>query len=269
MRSVVTRSWLGALPDASRQAAPDAQVDRKEVIAVPTQSPTKKEGAVHTPARGDEVTEPRTLDVRGRTITTAIALAAHEELASLEVGDELELETDPLSWIVPDLKAWCRASGHDLVEVRTEGQSFRLRLRKGERGRDGRQVAVVASSDGLEELLSPLGFALAGALGGARVAVYLQGPAVRVLAPGFRAKLHGLGRPFSRFARAGLEKTGHVAPDEKLRQLQALGAELFACGPSLTHFKVDPERLDFDHVVVCEYLTFLEVMQRADVQLYA
>lgn len=34
-------------------------------------------------------------------------------------------------------------------------------------------------------------------------------------------------------------------------------------------FRVDPDRLAFGGVVVCEYLTFMEVMQQADVQLYA
>jgi hypothetical protein len=80
------------------------------------------------------------------------------------------------------------------------------------------------------------------------VALYLQGPAVHVLAPGFRARLRGLARPFSRFARARLEKAGHVAPTEKQRQLQALGARLYACGPSLSHFGVDPERIALDGV---------------------
>jgi TusA-related sulfurtransferase/predicted peroxiredoxin len=209
------------------------------------------------------------VDVRGRTITTAIALAAHEALAGLPEGHEIELLIDPFPAIVPDLKAWCRATGHELVDVSEEDESPRVTLRRGTPRRNEHRVAIVVSSDGLEELLSPLGFALAAALGGAQVGVYLQGPAVRVLAPGFRAKLHGLGRPFSRFARAGLEKAGHVAPAEKLRLLQGLGGGLYACGPSLVHFRVDPGRLAFDDVIVCEYLTFMEVMQQAEVQLYA
>jgi TusA-related sulfurtransferase/predicted peroxiredoxin len=209
------------------------------------------------------------LDVRGRTITTAIVWAVRERLAALEVGDEIDLQVDPFPAIVPDLEAWCRATGHELVEVRRNGKSWRVRLRKDEPRRNEHRVALVVSTDGLTELLSPLGFALAAGLGGARVSVYLLGPAVHLLAPGFRARLHGPARPFSRFARTGLEKAGHVAPTEKLRQLQALGGRLYACGPSLEHFGVDPQKLAFDGVVVCEYLTFMEVMQQADVQLYA
>jgi len=211
----------------------------------------------------------RELDLRGRTITTAIVWAAREQLTELAVGDEIELQTEPFPAIVPDLEAWCRATGHELVDVLRNGESWRVRLRKGEPRRNEQRVAVVVSSDGLTELLLPLGFALAAALGGARVSVYLAGPAVHLLAPGFRARLDGFARPFSRFARSGLEKVGHVAPDEKLRQLQALGAALYACGPSLQHFGVDPERIVFDDVIVCEYLTFMEVMQQADVQLSA
>ena len=160
----------------------------------------------------DAVREPAaSLDLRGLTITTAIAFAAHEALAGVAVGDEVELLVDRFEALMPDLEAWCRATGHELSGISQEGETLRLRIRKGEPRRTDQRVAIVVSSDGLEELLSPLGFALAAALGGAQVSVYLQGPAVHVLAPGFRARLHGLGRPFSRFARAGLEKAGHVA----------------------------------------------------------
>ena len=228
------------------------------------ETPIEKRRAVASSAGGLV----RRVDARGLTITTAIALAAHEALAELAVGDELELLVDPFPAVVPDLQAWCRANGHELFEVSEEGKSRRVRVCKGGAQTHEQRVAIVVSSDGLEELLSPLGFALAAALGGARVSVYLQGPAVHVLAPGFRVRLRGLGRPFSRFARSGLERAGNVAPATKLRQLQSLGGRLYVCGPSLAHFHVDPNRLAFDEVVVCEYLSFMEVMRQADVQLY-
>ena len=168
------------------------------------------------------------IDVRGLTITTAIALAAHDALAGLAVGDDLELLVDRYPAIATDLRAWCRATGHELVDVSEGPEGRRVRIRKGRPHPTAQRVAIVVSSDGLQELLSPLGFALAAALGGAQVAVHLQGPAVRVLAPGFRARLHG---------------------------------------PSLDHVHVDPDRFAVDEVVVCEYLSFMEVMRRADVQL--
>ncbi|HSG12859.1 MAG TPA: DsrE family protein [Gaiellaceae bacterium] len=228
------------------------------------QAPERKE-----PTRTGVSPAKRTVDVRGLTITTAIVSAVGDALTELQTNDELDVLTDRFPAIVPDLEAWCRASGHQYVGLEEEGESWRIGLRKGAPRRNDQRVAVVVSDDGLEELLSPLGFALAAAQGGANVALFIQGPAVHVLAPAFQARLSGFARPFSRFARRGMEKTGHVAPTEKLRQLQALGARLYACGPSLEHFKVDATRLAFEDVVVCEYLTFMEVMQQADVQLYA
>jgi TusA-related sulfurtransferase len=72
----------------------------------------------------------QTLDVRGRTITTAIVWAIRERLAELEVGDEIDLDIEPFPAIVPDLEAWCRATGHELVDLRRNGESWRIRLRK-------------------------------------------------------------------------------------------------------------------------------------------
>lgn len=209
------------------------------------------------------------LDVRGLTITTAIAEAVRPALRDLAIGEELELVTERFVAIVPDLQAWGRFAGHEVVGVVPDGDQQRIRLRRTEPpARAPWRVAVVVSSDGLEELLSPLGFALAAALEGADVAVYIQGPAVHVLRPGFKAHMPGVWRPFSRFARAGMERSGHVSAPEKVRQLQALGAHIYACGPSLQQFKVDADRMAFANVTVCEYLTFMEVMADADVQLY-
>lgn len=101
------------------------------------------------------------------------------------------------------------------------------------------------------------------------MSLYFQGPAVKVLAKGYVAKMHGLGRPFSRFPRAGLDKVGHIAPHAKLHQLQRLGAHIYACGPSMEHFKVAATSLAFDGVVVAEYLTFLEQMDHADIHVYS
>ena len=125
------------------------------------------------------------------------------------------------------------------------------------------------SSDGLEELLSPLGFALAAALEGMAVHVYVQGPAVRVLARGFQPRLRGWGRPFSRFAASGLSRAGHLPAQDKLRQLRSLGAKIYLCGPSMQHFKVRAEDVIFSDVPQVEYLSFMAVMKDADVHIYA
>jgi predicted peroxiredoxin/TusA-related sulfurtransferase len=208
------------------------------------------------------------LDMRGKTITTFVAYAAAERLAALADGESLDLVTDAAPDIDSDIRAWCRASGQELVTVERTGASGHYVIRKRGLRPSGRRLAAVISDPGLEELLSPLGFALAAALEGVDVSVYFQGPAVRVLATGFAEKLHGLRRPFSRFARAGLAKAGHVPAQQKIRQLQALGARLYACGPSMRHFRVARTDLAFDDVTVAEYLTFMEVMAAADIHVF-
>jgi len=209
-----------------------------------------------------------TLDLRRLTITTAIGLAVHDALAELEPGDELDVRLGSAPALLPDMEAWARQTGNELEVLPGEADDSRLRIRKGSPNPNARHVAIVVSDGGLEELLSPLGFALAAALEGAAVSVYLQGPAVRVLRPGYSPSLPWPMRPFSRFARRGLEAAGHVAAVDKLRQLQTLGGRVYACGPSIEHFGVDPAALALEDVTICEYLTFMEVMQAADVQLY-
>jgi TusA-related sulfurtransferase len=164
-------------------------------MSMPTDTLTRhgRETAVTPSTRDVAEVACRQLDVRGRTITTGIVWAVRERLAELEVGDEIDLDIDPFPALAPDLEAWCRATGHELVDLRRNGESWRIRLRKGEPRRNEHRLALVVSTDDLTELLSPLGFALAAALGGAQVSVYLLGPAVHLLAPGFRARLHGVG----------------------------------------------------------------------------
>ena len=209
-----------------------------------------------------------TMDLRGLTITTAIMAATLEKLEDMAVGDELDVLVERAPGIVPDLEAWSRVTGNSVSFVDGAATSQRVHIRKGSAKPNERSVAIVVSHDGLLELLSPLGFALGAAQEGARVSVYLQGPAVHVLRPGFSPTLPWPMRPFSLFARPRIEASGHVAAIEKLRQLQLLGGRIYACAPSMERFGVDPTDLRLNDVTVCEYLTFMEVMQEADVQLY-
>ena len=139
---------------------------------------------------------PASLDMRGKTITTYIAYGAAQELAGLAEGDALELLTETGDAIDNDIRAWCHATGQQITaHERTSAQS-RYVITKATTAPSGRRLAAVISDPGLEELLSPLGFALAAALEGIEVSLYFQGPAVRVLAKGFTEKLRGLGPPF-------------------------------------------------------------------------
>lgn len=211
----------------------------------------------------------QTLDVHGKSITTYIAFHAAEALGSMADGSVLELQTDSTEAIDNDVRAWCRVTGNRLISAENGlgGICFRIEKHAVEKRR--RSAALVISDPGLEELLSPLGFALAAALEGVEVSIYFQGPAVRILAKGFKAKLHGPSRPFSLFARRGLEKAGHVSPQGKIAELQTLGAHLYVCGPSMEHFRVSKDDLVYDGVTVAEYLTFMEVMERAEIHMFA
>ena len=208
------------------------------------------------------------LDLRGKSISTFIAYEVLRRLFGLADGETLEVLTDAREEIDNDLRAFCRTRGQEITAATQANGSQRYTITKRPLRASGKRYAAVISDPGLEELLSPLAFALAAALEGSDVSLYFQGPAIRVLAKDFTEHLHGPGRPFSRFARAGLTKAGHIPAQEKLRQLQALGARLYACAGSMQHFKVAKTDLAFDDVTLAEYLTFMEIMAGADVNVF-
>jgi predicted peroxiredoxin/TusA-related sulfurtransferase len=215
------------------------------------------------------VTAAVALDRRGKTITTFVVFDAATRLRAMREGELLELVTDDFEPFRRDIAAWCDAVGHRLVASMPTSDGLRFLIEKGPARATDASLAVVISSDGLEELLSPLGFALAAALEGMAVHLYIQGPAVRILTRGFQPKLHGWARPFGRFAAAGLRKAGHLPAQDKLHQLRSLDAKLYLCGPSMQHFKVKPENLIFDDIPVVEYMSFMAAMKNATVHIYA
>lgn len=215
-----------------------------------------------------EATVTTSLDHRGRSITTFVVFDVVTALEDMAVGDTLELVTDEFEPFEPDIAAWCRSTGHILRESERIQTGHRFLIEKGVSAPRSTKLAMVISNAGLEELLSPLGFALGAALEGIDVSLYFQGPAVRVLTRGYRPRLSGWARPFSRFAAAGMAKSGHVSAQEKLEQLRRLGAHIYVCGGSLQPFKVRPEEFVFNDLAIVEYLTFIEVMEGADIKLY-
>ncbi len=208
------------------------------------------------------------VDVRGKTITTFIAFELHQALEPVDIGDRVAVVTDAYPAIETDMRSWAAASGHRLVSFEPRADSFVFEVEKGEKTAAARKVAIVISSDAMLDLLSPLGFALGAALEGHHVALYFQGPGVRVLAAAYRPRLSGWSRPFTRFARRGIEASGHIAPHDKLRQLHDLGADIYACSPSMDRFGVATHELIFSDVTVAEYLTFVDVVVQADAQFY-
>lgn len=210
----------------------------------------------------------RSLDRTGRTITTFVVFDAFTELQAMATGEVLELLTDDFEPFEADISAWCEATGNVLVSTERTGTGLRFLIEKGTSIPRDSSLALIISSDGLEELLSPLGFALAAALEGIDTHLYFQGPAVRVLTRAFKPKLKGWARPFSRFAASGMAKAGHIPAQDKLRQLRSLGGRIYMCGGSMQPFKVDREDLIFDDVPIIEYLTFMSIMEAADIHLY-
>ncbi len=210
----------------------------------------------------------RSLDRTGKTITTFVVFDAATELRAMEEGDVLEIVTDDFEPFERDLEAWCESTGHTLIASEHVANGRRFLIQKGSPRPTDESLAMVISQAGLEELLSPLGFALAAALNGMDVHLYFQGPAVRVLTRGFQPKLRGWARPFSRFAASSMTKSGHIPAQQKLTQLRSLGAHLYVCGGSIHHFKVNREDFIFDDLPIVEYFTFMSVMAKADVHIF-
>jgi TusA-related sulfurtransferase/predicted peroxiredoxin len=214
------------------------------------------------------MTVENSLDRRGKSITTSVVFDAAVELQKMSIGERLEIITDDRQFFEHDIAAWCAAVGHKLVASDAIAGGRRFLIEKGTAVEKDTSLAMVISLAGLEELLSPLAFALAAALEGINVNVYFQGPAVRVLSRGYRPKLQGWAKPFSRFAAASMTKSGHIPAQEKLRQLRSLGANIYMCAGSMDHFKVSESDLIFDDLPLVEYLTFMAAMERADIHLY-
>ena len=211
----------------------------------------------------------KSLDIRGKTITTFVVFDVVAQLRMMVEGDVLELITDQYEPIWRDISAWSEATGQKLLSVEEVEAGRRFLIEKGTADHTSTRMAMVVSSSGLEELLSPLGFALAAALEGIDLNLFIQGPAVRVLTKDYRPRLKGWARPFSRFAAAGMAKTGHISPQNKLRQIHGLGGNIYMCGPSMEHFKVKREELIFDDLPIVEYFTFMSIMEKSDIQLYS
>jgi len=210
----------------------------------------------------------RSIDMRGKTITPFIIYYTVKILKDMQVGEVLEVNTDKFEAIENDINAWSRMTGNSLIEMETADTYQRYYIQKVDQKKNERKLATIISDPGLENLLSPLGMALSAALSGTGVYLYFQGPAVKVLKKEFKAKLSGIQKPFSSFARKAMAKAGHLPPQEKLEQLKELGARLYICGGSMDPFGVKKSELIFDEVIVAEYLTFLEVMDDADIHIF-
>lgn len=209
-----------------------------------------------------------TLEFKGKIITNYVLYKTIQTLAIKPVGEFVVIKTENFKAIENDLAAWSRMTGWPVSLESRQPSYYQFKITKGEPVDHTRKLAIVISKNGLEDLLSPLGLAICCGLSGYEVNIYFQGPSVKVLTKGFKEKLPGFNSLFSVFARNGLNKAGHVPAQEKLKILQSLGAKFFVCQPSMQHFGVKEKDLVYEDLTFCEYLTFLEVYNTADLKFF-
>jgi len=255
---------------------------------------TRQQTPCPFPRIGREHLQRATLDLRGKKVSAFVFQKVTEKLSALEdeTSDEevsVEVAIDHYQGLDNDIAAFGKLTGYKIEHIRTEAEVYQRYIitrktksalssenlpnkptgttyqRNGER----QHLALIISKDGLEELLSPLGFALTAATLGWKVSIYFQGPGVHVLDKTFRGHLTSWWmKPFSGIARKKMADMGHSPPSEKLEQLQQLGAKFYACHPSMDIFGVSLEQTRFPaDITVCEYATFLDVLQDSTVQL--
>ncbi len=208
------------------------------------------------------------LDFRGRKISVYIINDVIHQLSSIDQGGTLQIKVDNYQAIDSDLSAWSRITGNNIEIVENETAYKIYEIQKKQNTVSDKKFAIIISENGLEELISPLGFAWAAAVSGMDVHIYFQGPAVKIMKKGYKEKLKGISSIFSVFARKGLSKIGHIPPQDKVIELKKLGAQFYLCQPSMDHFKVKKSDLIFSNLVLAEYVTFMEVLNKADIKFY-
>lgn len=240
----------------------------EKVPPIVTESVEEREKLKHGRKQG--VPPKKVLDLRGthKTVSVNVLVQVVEALTFLSTGESIELLTDDYTGLQHDIEAWGRISGNSVQKSDQVAWDHYV-ITKQSSSLPKQRMAIVLSSNALDELISPLGFALAAATAGMETNLFFQGPAVHVLEKGFLGRLSSpFQAPFSIFARRGMAAMGHDPPAIKLQQLHDLGAKFYACHPSLDHFGVKESQIAFDDVILAEYMTFLEVMRDANVQMY-
>jgi TusA-related sulfurtransferase len=70
----------------------------------------------------------QTLDARGKSCPMPIVLTA-KAVKLMSVGDALTVQADDRAFI-PDIEAWCRKTGHELVGTLTKEGYFEATIRR-------------------------------------------------------------------------------------------------------------------------------------------
>ena len=202
------------------------------------------------------------LDMRGNGLTTDIVARAINHLDSMPHGEILALKVDAGEAIDNDLRAWCEATGNHLVRVDDFGETSIYHIEKGVPVSVVHRMALVLSAADHRHAATPLSLAQAAALEGVSVSIFFEGDAVSILTHRYVAD--GPHRWMRRVGRAARAEAHH-----QVRQIHDLGGDLYACGRAMTDHSLTRADLAFDRVTQAEYLTFLPIMEEADIQLLA
>ncbi len=202
------------------------------------------------------------LDLRGTGMATEIVTRAVNRLDVMSPGESLSLQVDATEAIDNDLRSWCEATGNHLLDVTDRGDDRIYVIEKGIPINVVHRLALVMSSPDHDRLEAPLSLAIAAALEDVKVSIFFEGPAVRILTRGFdRRESRGW------FGRS--RKTAATEAQKRVRRIQDLGGHLYVCERALGARAIRPGDLAFENVTHAEYLTFLPVMEEADIQLLA
>ena len=201
------------------------------------------------------------LDMRGNGATTDIVARAITHLDSMPHGGILALKVDTGEAIDNDLRAWCDATGNHLIRVDDFGDTGVYHIEKGVPLSVVHRMALVLSAEDHRHLGTPLSLAQAAALEGVGVSIFFEGDAVAIL-----TSRYGAAHP-----RRWIRRLGRARAEihQKVRQIHDLGGDLYACARAVNEHSLTRADFAFDRITQAEYLTFLPIMEEADIQLLA
>ncbi len=151
------------------------------------------------------------------------------------------------------------------TEVHTADATHRFANRKGTRA--GHSVGLAISDPDAFALMAPLKFGIAARSRGDRVSLFFYGPAVRVLAHGFEARINGPSRPYGQLGPPTPEDGGYARPELLIAALEIGGAHVYVCGSSMREYGVTRDDLAFN-ADIAEYDTFLSRSETSDLHIY-
>ena len=196
-----------------------------------------------------------------------VAYEAIRAMREVPTGSVLEVVTKDDKGILQDLRAWCEATGNELVSSLQKGDLAHSLVRKGEPVANSHKMTVVISTASLEHVVYPLDKALAGAVLGMGVDVVFEGAGVRLLKRGYRPRLAGLvGGVFtSMVERVMRAEIGWPLPGRSIAVLEDLGAHFYICGPSMFGYGVKEDELAVKRCTIGAVVTWADLLSRSDI----